>query len=583
MRQLLSLFLLAGAGLCAQQQPNAALPSQPASQPLYRFAIVSRTLTAINYRQRSGPTRIDFRGTVLMPQARGEAKVESQPGYMEIDVEFDNITSSPAHFGPQYLAYVLWAITPQGRAANLGEVIPQGAKSKLKVTTQLQAFGLLVTAEPYAAVTRHSHVVVLENVVGPAMLGPATQGLTTMPKVEQVDVKYQLMQPAPTPPVQGLVKASPYRPPRALDPNMPLPLRQAWNAVDFARYVGADRYAAETFQKADMLLQQAEDLQRRNQAKQASMVAREAAQTAEDARMIAMQRAEEERLAQERQVAAKREAQAKAQAEAEAQSRAEAEAGKRAEAERRAAAEAEKRAEAERRRRAEEERLAAEQAQLESEKARLAAEETARLAARQKAEAEAGREAAFARQQAAQAEAANARQEARAAARRSREAEREKAELRDRLRQQLDRIMETRDSARGLIVCMSDVLFDSSQATLTPGAREKLTKVFGIVQSQPGLRLEIEGHTDSLGPDEFNQKLSEQRSLAVRDYLAQQGIPTAHVTARGLGENQPVASNSTAAGRQRNRRVELVLSGDPIGTQGSASRTAPPDPPSSQP
>ena len=145
------------------------------------------------------------------------------------------------------------------------------------------------------------------------------------------------------------------------------------------------------------------------------------------------------------------------------------------------------------------------------------------------------------------------------------QAEQEKAELREQLRQQLNAILETRETARGLIVNMSDVLFDTGKYTLKPGAKEKLAKIAGIVLGHPGLKLQVEGHTDSVGSDDFNQLLSEQRANAVQNYLVAQGVPSDSITGHGFGKTQPVASNDTAAGRQLNRRVELVVSGEAIG------------------
>lgn len=137
--------------------------------------------------------------------------------------------------------------------------------------------------------------------------------------------------------------------------------------------------------------------------------------------------------------------------------------------------------------------------------------------------------------------------------------------MRAQLLAQLNSILQTRDTARGLIVNMSDVLFDTGKYTLKPGAREKLAKISGIVLAHPGLNLQIEGYTDSVGSDQFNQTLSEQRANAVRDYLVQNGVVDSAVTAKGFGKADPVATNDTADGRQRNRRVQLVVTGDVIG------------------
>jgi outer membrane protein OmpA-like peptidoglycan-associated protein len=297
------------------------------------------------------------------------------------------------------------------------------------------------------------------------------------------------------------------------------------------------------------------------------MTSREAVQTAEDSRLIALRRMEEERLAQEREAAAQREASARAAAEDEAR--------KREEADRASAAAAERaRIEAERRAQADADRNAAERAQAEALRLKAQAEAASAQAVRDREAAEAARAAALAQQQQAQAEADRARAAAAESDRLRQQAENERAELRSRLLQQLNTVLETRDTARGLIVNMSDVLFDFGKSTLRPGAREKLAKIAGIVLAHPGLNLEIEGHTDSVGSDEFNQKLSEERAAAVRQYLASQGLPSENIGARGFGEAQPVASNDNAAGRQQNRRVELVVSGELIGGEvGSAART----------
>jgi outer membrane protein OmpA-like peptidoglycan-associated protein len=554
-------LLALGAVFCAGAQvtPNQARQANPTQQatgqverlentPVFSVTVVSRTAKVINYRHRGGATKIDFKGTALMPEARGEAKVESKQGYIEIEVEFDDIKASASRFGREYLTYVMWAITPEGRATNLGEILLNGTKSKLNVTTELQNFALVVTAEPYFGVSQPSDVVVMENVIRPDTRG----------KIDVVDAKYELLQRG-----QYVLNASgePYQP-VPQDPKTPLELLEARNAVQIARTAGAEKYASDSFIKATRALEQAEGYQQRKAGrKPITMMSREAVQAAEDARLITLRRIEEERLAAERQAAADREAAAKAATEAEAQRRAQAEAEQRAEAERRAQAEA---------------------AQREAERMRAEADAAAARAREERLAAEAARQAALVQQQALAAEAEKSRLAAQDADRLRQDADRlrqqaeqERAELRDRLLKQFNMILETRDSARGLIVNMSDVLFDFGKHSLRPAAREKLAKISGIVLSHPGLRLEVEGHTDSVGSDEFNQKLSEQRAGGVRDYLVAQGLNDGTVTARGFGESQPVASNDNAAGRQQNRRVELVVSGEVIGTEiGGASRTS---------
>ncbi len=547
-------------GLLCAQTPQAGDPAQQSvlspsgnSIPIYRVTVIERTMKAINYQHRSGATKIDFRGTDLLPMAHGEAKVESKRGYIEIEVEFDKL--KPANkYGAEYLTYVLWAITPEGRTSNLGEILLNGTSGKLNVTTELQVFGLAVTAEPYFAVTMPSNLVVMENVVRSDTKG----------KIEEIDAKYELMQRGQ---YERLAN------PLALksDPKIPLELYEARNAIQIARTIGADRYASDTFLKAENTLKQAEAYQvRRAGRKPVTMTAREAVQTAEDSRAIAVQRQEEERIASERQAGADREALAKAETDAEARLRVQAEANQRLEADGRARAEAERNAAqsetADVKRDAEAARVAAqteaERVQRENDAARAAAQEEADRAARASAQTEADRTLLAAQE----------------ADRMRQKAEAEKAELRAQLLSQFNLILETRDTTRGLIVNMSDVLFDTAKFTLRPGAREKLAKVAGLVMGHPGLELAVEGHTDSVGGEQYNQILSEQRAGSVRDYLIQQGIPATNLAAaKGFGKAQPVASNDSATGRQRNRRVELIVSGELIGTQilsSDASSTA---------
>lgn len=527
----------------------------------FKVDVVAKTAKAINYRHRSGATKIDFKGTSNLPASKGEAKVESKQGYIEIEVEYRNLQPAQMH-GPEYLTYVLWAITPEGRATNLGEILLNGTSGKLNVTTELQAFGLIVTAEPYFAVTQPSDVIVMENVVRADTLG----------KIDEIDAKFELLQRG-----QYSTLASP-RP--VIDPKVPLELYEARSALHIARATGAEKYAADSLKKAADLLAQAEGYQARKAGtKPVSMIAREAVQTAEDARVLTVKRKEEERLAKEREAAAAREAAARAQAEEQARRAREAAEQARLEQERRAAAERAQAAAEKARAEAEADRLAAEKAKREAEEAvalarKLTAEANAARVAAEKARAEA--EAARA---AAVAEAENARQATAEANKLRQKAEDEKAALRKQLLDQLNLILETRDSARGLIVNMADVLFDFGKFTLRPETREKLAKVSGIVLAHPGLRLEVEGHTDSIGSDEVNQKLSENRASAVRDYLIAQGLNGDNVTARGFGKTQPIVPNDTNANRQRNRRVEMVVSGEIIGTKFVAPAAEPPAPP----
>jgi len=503
--------------------PSVLAQAQPPDQsdldkaPTMRIAVVSRTTKAVNYRHRGGSTTVDFRGTDQMPEVTGRAKVDSKSGRLDIDAKLENLL--PANkFGLEYLTYVLWAITPEGRASNLGEVLLKNGNGSLKVTTELQAFGMIVTAEPYFAVTQPSDVVVAENIIRPDTRG----------REEAINARYELLAKGTYAATVEPIRDAIY----GIDPKTPIELFEARNAVRIARSAHADQYAAPSFRKAQELLQQAENAYLRKQGKTPiGTLARNAAQTAEDARVISIKRQEELRIAREQQEAAEREAKARADAEAEANRRAQAEA----------------------------ERIRAEQAKAEAERARAEAE-------RAKQEAEAARAAALEQQRLAQAEAEKARLAAEQAEQMRRKAEAERAEMRARLLRQLNAILETRDTTRGLVVNMSDVLFESAKYGLRPAARERLAKVAGILLAYPDLHLEVEGHTDSIGSDPYNQDLSERRAASVQEYLVQQGIPASSIAARGFGRLQPVADNSTAAGRQQNRRVELVVSGDMIGT-----------------
>jgi outer membrane protein OmpA-like peptidoglycan-associated protein len=514
------------------QRPTAVATTTDTGVPLFRVTVVGRTTPAVNYRPRSGDTKIDFAGTPLMPTATGSAVVSGEKGYMHIDARFDKL-AAPAQFGREYLTYVLWAITPEGRATNLGEVQRDDEDARVKVTTELQAFGLILTAEPYFAVTQPSDVVVMENV-----LRDNTRG-----RAETIQAKYELLKRGSYLMNQDVARLKV----KPLEPGAPLDLAEARNAVELARLANADRYAADTFNKAVALLNDAEVAREKRRSRNDIMQpARQAAQTAEDARLVGLQRQEEEFQAEQRRIAKVREEDALARARAEADQRRLAEQNAQASAARRADAE---RAQAD-----------AERAKAEADAARAQADIERQRAEAARAEAEAERLRAEASLRNAETEAARARDAASAS-------EREKAELRDRLRQQLNVILETRETARGLIVNLSDVLFDTAKATLKPGAREKLARVSGILITHPDLKLEIEGHTDSVGSDSYNQALSERRAESVRGYLVSQRIAPQSITQVGLGESRPVATNDTAAGRQRNRRVELVVSGEAIGTR----------------
>ncbi len=495
-------------------------PAQTSSgNPIFRVQVVSRSVAAVTYRDRSGWTKVDFQGTSLASSAKGTANVRSQLGYMQVKLDVKGLPAART-FGELYLTYVLWAITPDGRPYNLGEVVlDSNGNYSGQVTTQLQAFGLIITAEPYFNVHQPSDVVVMENIIRDDTKG----------KWQTVDAKFELL---PRGQYTYHVPESQLKP---VDLNSnkksPLELYEAQNAVQIAQYAKADQYASDQFKQAEDLWRQAQDYQDRKQWKPAIMTAREAVQKAEDARTVSLRKQQQEALQNEREQAAARQKAAQDQATEEA-------------------------------RRAQESQQQAEQARRQAE-----------LEAQQRAAAEkATQEADAARAQAA-AEAAKAQQSAAEADALRKQAEADKNALREQLLQQFNAVLPTRETPRGLVVNMQDVLFDTGKYTLKTPAQLALARISGIVMSHPGLNLQIEGYTDSTGGSELNKRLSEQRANAVRDFLLTQGVNTNNMTAVGYGDNYPVAANDTAAGRKMNRRVELVVSGEVIGVKIGAPPT----------
>ena len=466
------------------QQPQAQMHGDV---PVYRVEVVGRDIPAINYFHRSGSTRIGMQGTSLLPQGKGEAKVTSERGRMAIDMRLEGLVPANS-FGPEYLTYVLWAITPEGRPINLGEVLPQGTKTQIAVTTDLQSYGLIVTAEPYFAVTMPSNLVVYQNFVLP----DKTQGV-----IEQITAHTSLL------PRGAYVQTAGQHTvlnPITRDEKSPLELYEAINAVQIAQANGADKYAADTYQHAQQDLTNAQSMEKKKDRKEQITYAREAVQAAEDARIITIRKKQEE------------------------------------------------------------DKERAQQAQNDAQQAAQAAQQAANQQALERAQAEAA--AAQAQARAAQAQAAQ-----RLAEQSAQQATAQTEQIRERLKDQLNQVLATRETARGLIVNMSDVLFDTGRYTLKPEAREKLAKVSGILLAYPNLQLQVEGYTDNIGSDDYNQKLSEQRAGAVRDYLTSQGVSQTNISAIGYGKSDPIADNSSSQGRAENRRVQMVVSGNSIGLQ----------------
>ncbi len=511
------------AALCCLATSGQAQTPQIPAESLTR----GRSITAIGYKVGGGSTMVDLKATGLIAQADGQAKVEAKPGITTVETQIQGLTA-PMSLGSEFLTYVLWAVSPEGRAINLGEVLfDNSGKGKLQATTQLQTFSLFVTAEPYSSVRQPSEMLILENA-----LRKNTKGSIFVVN------NYQLM------------KRDQYEKlgnPLALTLDLkkvPLQMYEARNAADIAKSRGAEKYAPAVFSKAEGALQMAESaLARKASKEEVISLARQSAQFSEDARALTAERENQERIAEERAAAA-----ATARAQAEAKAAAE-------------AAEAKRKSDEEARRQAE---LAdAREAQLKAEASAKEAEVRAAAMAKEA-------------QMKADAEIAKAKSQAEADALRAKEAaataEVEKArqasqELREQLLDQFNRILETRDTARGLVITMADVLFDPGKYDLRPATSLQLAKLSGIILAHPGLNLAIEGYTDSTGSDEFNQKLSDQRASTVREFLIGQGLAGESITAQGFGKAMPVANNDTAAGRQKNRRVEIIVSGEIIGVK----------------
>jgi len=451
--------------------------------------LTSKSVPAIGYEIGAGATKINLTATSVAPQASGEAKVEAKKSGTSVEVKLKGMPQ-PTTLGPELLTYVLWAVTPDGGARNLGEIpINEDGEGKAKANTASQTFSVVVTAEPYYAVRIPNEEVVLENERKKNTKGQLFP-----------DTNYKLMFRS-----QYAKTGNPL----ALTPdlkNTPLDVYEARNAVEIAKDRNAEKYAPEIFTKARAGLQKTENaVAEKSEKNQIITVARQTVQFAEDSRAMSVYRQNQERIQQEKDAAAAAAA-AKAKAEADA----------------RAAEEAKRQAE-------------------------LAAAKEAQM----KAEAKAEQDALKAKEEAARAAALKAQQDA--------------AALRASLLEQFNRVLETTDTSRGLVVNMADVLFDTGKYNLRPEAREKLAKLSGIVLAHPGLHLAVEGHTDSTGSDEFNMKLSQQRADAVRDYLISQSLAPDTLTSQGFGKADPVADNSTSAGRQKNRRVEIIVSGEVIG------------------
>jgi outer membrane protein OmpA-like peptidoglycan-associated protein len=476
------------------QGPNGAY--------IYNVKVVQRSLDAVNYLNRSGATHVGFTGTDLMPSAKGDAKVNAVTGKTEISARFEGLTSANG-FGPEYLTYVLWAISADGRPQNLGELELAGNKASLDVTTSFQTFGMIVTAEPYFAVSTPSDVIVLKNVF--------TDNTTGV--LQQVNVHYQLLPRGLYADTAGSKSESH---PITDREHTPLALFEAYNAERIAQVVGAEQYTPDIMKEVATDIQNAQDIQssKHRDVKMEFTYARGAVEHAEDARIVTLRKEAEQRQqeAQQAKVAAQQQAQQSQE-------------------------------------QAEQSQLQAAQAQAQ-----------ANAAATAQAQAEAAKAKA-------DADAANARAQAAEANQRAANSEASAQALRESLLKQLNTVLQTTETARGLVINLSDVLFDTGKYTLKPNTQVSLAKVATILELYPGLKVQVEGYTDSVGAPALNQKLSENRADAVKNFLVQNGVPQDNATAMGYGATDFVADNTTAAGKAQNRRVELIVSGEAIGVK----------------
>ncbi len=469
---------------------------------VYHVKVVQRDLDAVNYLNRSGSTNVGFEGTNLMQKAHGVGKVDSKTGKTNISVKFEGM--SPANgFGPEYLTYVLWAISSDGRPQNLGELELAGDKASLEVTSPFQSFGMIVTAEPYYAVSTPSDVIVLQNV-----FRKDTTGV-----LQTVNIHYALLPKGLYANTEGR-KSNPA--PITDREHTPLALYEAYNAQRIAQNAGADKYAADIMQEVQQDITNAQQNQdgKKRDVKMEFTEARQAVQRAEDARLTTLrkQAAERQQQAQDAKVAAQQQAQQAQVQAAEAQASADREAAQRAQAD----------------------------------------------AQRAKADADA----------------ANARAQAADSDRKAQEAQQSVVAMRAKLLAQLNSVLQTTETPRGLVVNLSDVLFDTGKYTLKQNTQVSLAKVATILELYQGLKVQVEGYTDSVGSPASNQKLSENRADAVRDFMVNNGVPQGNTTATGFGATNFAADNGSAAGRAQNRRVELVVSGDAIGVQTTSSPAA---------
>ena len=464
--------------------------------------VEKRHTLAVRYKD-NDETSVNITGTALNAQATGKAEIKRRDGRTRVKLKMENL-GNPQALGAYYTTYILWAIAPEGQADNLAE-LPIKNEFDVEVTTSFQTFGLIITAEPHSAVKLPSPVIVAENT-----LRKGTEGVIQGSRIEYSGDPGTLY-----------VVATQESPALNADYSTPLMILGARRSVEIARRAGAHRYAEHELREAEVKLAALEQTwpERRKDEIKFSGLAHDVMRLGERARELAVERMIAARLEEERHVASTTIAAAVSDAD---QAKADAE---RARAEAAASQEAVERTERE----LAEAHRRVDQAQTEAERAK-------------------------ANEDLAKAEAERARLEAD-------RAKQDKDELQQKLFTSISAILETRREARGLIVNLSDVLFDFNQASLKPGAREKLSKLAGILLAYTGpYHMEIEGHTDAIGSQDYNQKLSEDRAQSVSSYLLKEGLQSDRIVAvHGFGKLRPVATNDTPEGRQMNRRVEIII------------------------
>ena len=489
---------------------------------------------------------VELEGTSRLPEGEGRAEVRRRPGVTEIDIRLDKMKPATL-FGGDFSTYVLWTVSPEGRAVNVGEFLLDSEESELRVSSPLDMFGLFVTAEPHALVTMPSRFVVLDNTGVGVQRGRTT---TRSVQYQGFDGVYEFER-------ESLLRQPAARGRQRVE------RQQAVIAVALAERAGAATYAPDELRTAaDALGRTVAAFERGASQAERTLLAHETVRLAMGAREVAVTRAAEAALEAERQ-AARDEIDALARARQEAEAAAARVQALRAEAQReaeeaKAAATQLTQLRDEAETQAERDRLAAEDAR-QAQQAAVSAQAAAEAATR---EAQLEQQAARALAEQAQLESArleDLRAEAETQAERAR---REAADARTRMENALGRVADTQQTARGVIVNLSDILFETGQAVLRPQAREVLSRIAGVLLVAPTYALSIEGHTDAVGSDDYNQQLSERRAASVRDYLAEAQVSPDVMRTAGFGKARPVATNDTPDGRQRNRRVEIVIQND---------------------